>query len=124
LLVEDHADTRHVLAKLLRGVGHAIITADTAAAALRTLEGIEGEAIDLLVSDLALPDGTGLDVVRALRADRSHNSVKAIALSGWGMTDDVRKSTEAGFDRHLTKPVSFDALLEAIDQLCGAPTTG
>ena len=117
LLVEDHADTRHVLTRLLRGAGHVVTAADSVAEALGVIRAANGGGVELLVSDLALPDGTGLDVIRALRELRPREAAGAIALSGWGMAEDVRKSIDAGFDRHLTKPVSFDALLEAVDQL-------
>ena len=123
LLVEDHADTRNVLARLLRAVGHSVTTADTAESALRVVANGEGDAVELLVSDLALPDGSGIDVVRAFRARRADRPLKAIALSGWGMEDDVRRSLDAGFDRHLTKPISLDALLEAVEQLGEATAT-
>lgn len=123
LLVEDHADTRQLLARLLRGVGHHVTTAETVESALRVIDGGDGEAVELLVSDLALPDGSGLDVIRAFRARRGERPLKAVALSGWGMEDDVRKSLDAGFDRHLTKPISLDALLETVEQLADTPQT-
>ncbi|MDQ3029594.1 MAG: response regulator [Actinomycetota bacterium] len=123
LLVEDDADTRQVLARLLRGAGHAVMTADTVASARQALESANGATVELLVSDLSLPDGTGLDVVRALRGLRPglpSRPVKAIAVSGLGMADDVRASLEAGFDHHLTKPISFDTLLHVLVELVAA----
>ena len=67
----------------------------------------------LIVSDLGLPDGNGLDLIRA--AAKGHRP--AIALSGFGMGSDVQASREAGFDLHLTKPVDFDVLLGALRAL-------
>jgi signal transduction histidine kinase/ActR/RegA family two-component response regulator len=122
LLVEDHADTRLVLSRLLNSIGHVVTTADSATEAVRIIGEDGGDTFDLLVSDLSLPDGTGLEVVRALRGRRRGQPVKAVALSGFGMAEDVRKSLDAGFDRHLTKPVSLDALLEAVDRLTAART--
>ena len=121
LLVEDDPDTRHVLSRLLRGAGHAVTTADTVASARLALESANG-AVELLVSDLSLPDGTGLDVVRALRELRpaADAPVRAIAVSGLGTADDVRTSLDAGFDRHLTKPLSFDVLLHELEEVAAA----
>jgi CheY-like chemotaxis protein len=67
-----------------------------------------------LISDIGLPDGTGLDLMKTLKGDRP---IKGIALSGFGMEEDVRRSREAGFHMHLIKPVSFQKLNEAIDEL-------
>jgi CheY-like chemotaxis protein len=69
----------------------------------------------LLISDLALPDGTGHELVRALH-ERA-GELPAVALSGFGTDDDVRASLEAGFDAHLTKPVDLEALLGAVQRL-------
>ncbi len=67
----------------------------------------------LLISDLGLPDGSGLDVMRALSRFR----VPGIALSGYGMEEDIRGSHEAGFTRHLTKPVSLPQLQAALHEV-------
>jgi two-component system CheB/CheR fusion protein len=110
LLVEDHADTAEAMADLLREMGHEVTVAGSVADGLAAAEGQAGQ-IDLVLSDLGLPDGTGLDLMSELH-DRY--GVKGIALSGYGMEEDVRKSLEAGFDRHLTKPVNLQALQTAI----------
>jgi CheY-like chemotaxis protein len=87
-----------------------VFVADTVAAGLHYAG---REQLDLIISDLGLPDGTGLDLIRQLAADQK--PVAAIALSGYGMEADVKASLEAGFRRHLTKPVSFPHLQEAIE---------
>src|SRR3954451_3097570 len=110
LLVEDHADTAEAMADLLREMGHEVTVAGSVAGGLAAAEGQAGR-LDLVLSDLGLPDGTGLDLMAELH-DRY--GVKGIALSGYGMEEDVRKSLEAGFDRHLTKPVNLQALQTAI----------
>jgi PAS domain S-box-containing protein len=109
LLVEDNADTLRVVARLLRGRGHRVTTAAGVGAALEA----EGR-FDLVISDIGLPDGSGLDLLRQLRSRRP---VPGIALSGYGMDDDLRKSCEAGFAAHLTKPVDFRKLEETIRQV-------
>ncbi len=112
LLVEDHADTAAAMAELLREMGHRVTVAHSVAAGLAAAER-SGGRIDLVLSDLGLPDGTGLDLMAELH-DRY--GVKGIALSGYGMEEDVRRSLEAGFERHLTKPVNLQALQSAIQE--------
>jgi hypothetical protein len=111
LLVEDHDDTRRLLSRLLRSCGHHVTSAGCVQAAL---EAARRGTFDIVVSDIGLPDGTGLDVVRGLR---DLTTAKAIALSGFGMEEDLRQSREAGFVAHLVKPVSFDLLRATIDEV-------
>ena len=70
---------------------------------------------DLLLSDLGLPDGSGLDVMRALRGQGS--TLPGIALTGYGQTEDISQSREAGFATHLTKPLTLEKLQDAITAL-------
>jgi PAS domain S-box-containing protein len=115
LLVEDHADTAEALAELLRLLGHHVtVTGGVAAALAAAAEAERDGGLDLVISDLGLPDGTGHDVMRGLSR---FEHLPGIALSGYGMEDDVRRSHDAGFDRHLTKPVSLQALEIAIWQV-------
>ena len=111
LLVEDHHDTARVLKRLLDGSGHHVRTADTVRAALAAAA---AEPFDVVVSDLGLPDGTGFELMRQLV--RQYHA-KGIALSGFGTDQDVQRSREAGFECHLTKPVDFRRLAEAIEQV-------
>ena len=67
----------------------------------------EKKEFDVLISDLGLPDGSGIDLMRTLRAERP---VLGIALTGFGMEDDIRKSHEAGFKHHLVKPIDLNML--------------
>ncbi len=110
LLVEDHADTAEALRDLLLDRGYRVSMAGSIAQALELASEAAGQ-IDLVVSDLGLPDGSGLDLMRELV---SLHGLSGIALSGYGMEEDVRKSQEAGFRLHLTKPVDVRALEEAI----------
>lgn len=121
LLVEDHADTARVLARLLRGNGHQVTVAGSVQQALGTAI---NEPFDLLVSDIGLPDGTGIDLIRQLR--QQHGSgLRAVALTGFGMEDDVARCREAGFHDHLTKPVNLQKLEAAIQHVCaGVPGGG
>jgi DNA-binding response OmpR family regulator len=104
LLVEDHPDTSRVLARLLERVGYCVRTAHSIASAL---ELAASEPFDILLSDLGLPDGSGHDLMRQIR--ERHN-LKGIALSGYGMEEDIRRSREAGFSDHVVKPVEMSQL--------------
>ncbi len=114
LLVEDNADTLRVMGRLLRGRGHQVATAASIAEAVGLAD---SGPFDLLISDLGLPDGSGLDLLRRLRTPPT---VGAIALSGHGMDDDIRRSREAGFAEHLIKPVDFRTLEAAIARVARA----
>jgi len=115
LLVEDHVDTAVVMTKLLRSYGYDVRTADTVAAAQRA---VDAEHFDLLLCDIGLPDGSGLDLMRQLTA---RHPIKGIALSGFGTEDDVSRSKAAGFQEHLVKPVDIDQLERALDRMLAAP---
>ncbi|HEY8020286.1 MAG TPA: ATP-binding protein [Thermoanaerobaculia bacterium] len=110
LLVEDHPDSAEVLAHLLQTAGYEVEVARSVAEALA----VPPEWIDLLVSDLGLPDGSGLDLLGEMLRRRPVRPLKAIALSGYGMESDLRRSREAGFRAHVTKPVDFAGLTGVI----------
>ncbi len=111
LLVEDHPDTAEAMADLLRDLGHQVAVASSVATAREVAE--ENGGFDLVISDLGLPDGSGLDLMREL-SDR--HGLRGIALSGYGMDEDIRRSRDAGFIAHLTKPVSLQTLQDTILQ--------
>jgi PAS domain S-box-containing protein len=110
LLVEDHEDTARVLRRILEHAGYRVTHAASIAAAR---EAASGEAFDLVISDLGLPDGSGLDLMRFLRA---HHGLTGIALSGFGTEDDLAASSAAGFTEHLTKPADWPQLRSAIER--------
>jgi CheY-like chemotaxis protein len=108
LLVEDHPMTAKAIERLLREAGHEVRAAGTVACALKTGETQE---FDLVISDLGLPDGDGTDMMRKLR-DR--HALGGIAVSGFGVQDDINRSAEAGFVAHLIKPITAEQLKHAI----------
>lgn len=114
LLVEDHQDTADVMTQLIGGFGHRVTTLGTVAAAL---DAARDKAFDLVISDIGLPDGTGLELITALHALPLGRGVPALALTGYGSDDDVRRCIEAGFISHLTKPVNFTILEQQIEQI-------
>jgi PAS domain S-box-containing protein len=111
LLVEDHQDTRRTLSRLLTHFGHDVVTADNVRSAIGIMD---SDSINVVLCDIGLPDGSGYEVASQARAK---GQTKAIALTGFGTEDDVRRSTEAGFDFHLVKPVNFQELQTVLDQL-------
>jgi len=115
LLVEDDLPTLRVMTRLLTRRGYEVISAGTMAAAL---EVGQREGFDLVVTDIGLPDGTGWELMRQLRLSRP--GVSGIAMTGYGMDEDVRKTREAGFGAHLTKPVDFVRLEAAIRKITPA----
>ncbi|WP_437728642.1 PAS domain S-box protein [Sorangium sp. So ce861] len=112
LLVEDHEDTAEMMSELLTLTGHTVRIARSVRAALDL---VGAETFDLLVSDLGLPDGSGTDLIASIRS--AGHGLKAIALSGYGMEEDRRKTIRAGFVEHLIKPVSFRDLDAAIQRV-------
>jgi len=109
LVVEDHAATLATLTRLLKHAGHRVTTAANVAAGVAAAEAAE---FDVVLSDLGLPDGTGIDLMRQLRARQP--DLRGIALSGYGMEEDLLRSREAGFAFHLVKPVDFTQLRRAL----------
>jgi HAMP domain-containing protein/signal transduction histidine kinase len=117
LLVEDHEDSNRSLTNLLRRRGYHVQSALNFQSALDL--GTNGE-FDVLISDLALPDGSGIDLMQTLQSTRP---ILGIALTGFGMEDDVRKSREAGFQHHLVKPIDLNKLDLLIQESATAPVS-
>jgi signal transduction histidine kinase/CheY-like chemotaxis protein len=113
LVVEDHADTAEAMRMVLSRYGYAVRVASTLEEARRAAD----DPFDVLVSDLQLPDGSGLDLMRGLSAE---HEVKGIAMSGFGSPKDVSRSLEAGFHLHLVKPVDIHRMVDAIRELAHA----
>lgn len=111
LIVEDNSDTSQVMRHLLERRGYSVVAVHTMQAALDATS--TGE-FDLIISDIGLPDGSGIELMQTLRET---GPIKGIAVSGYGMEEDVRRSMDAGFAEHLTKPVSFQRLSKAIKTL-------
>ncbi len=113
LVVDDHADTVRILGRLLAMHGHSVKTAGSVSDALDLAS---RERFDVLVSDVGLPDGSGYDLMRSLK---STYAIRGIAMSGYGMEEDLRKSSDAGFSEHLVKPLDFARLERVIRQVAG-----
>ena len=111
LLVEDHDDTRVTLSRLLTHFGHQI---SVAASKQVALEMIAAKNFDVVLSDIALPDGDGYDVISHAKQKQA---VKGVALTGFDRDEDIRRGKEAGFDFHLSKPVDFHELRTVLGQV-------
>jgi signal transduction histidine kinase len=108
LLVEDNVVTLKVMSRLFRDFGYDVTPAADIASAKTAAQ---AKQFDLVVSDLGLPDGNGLELMRQLR---DQFGLRGIALSGYGQEEDVRESRDAGFVEHLVKPVDFARLEAAV----------
>jgi len=110
LLVDDHHDTCAALEKLLARRGHLVAVTHNVRSAM---EAAARNKFDLLISDIALPDGTGMDLMMQLSAIAN---VPGIAISGFGNNGDIERSLQAGFSEHLIKPITLDNLEAAIER--------
>jgi CheY-like chemotaxis protein len=113
LLVDDHDESLFVLARLLERCGHTVRTARDFAEAIAAAA---TDRFDLLISDVGLPDRSGLELMQEVRA---LYGVRGIALSGFTDQLDARASEGAGFAKHLNKPVVFTELTAAIEEVAG-----
>jgi CheY-like chemotaxis protein len=104
LLVEDHADTRRAMDRILRKYGCEVVSTGNAQEATKAAA---DHAFELVISDVGLPDRSGLELMAQLH--KLHGLV-GVAVSGYGMEEDVAASRDAGFIEHLTKPVTAEAL--------------
>ena len=111
LVVEDHSDTLQALSRLLSHFGHEISLADGAQNALNI---INSKEFDVVLCDIALPDGSGYDVIAEAKRRRP---IKAVALTGFSATEDIERGKKAGFDFHLSKPVDFHELRAVLGQI-------
>jgi PAS domain S-box-containing protein len=109
LLVEDHEPTRTSLAHLLMRRAYKVVTASSLAEAQALAD---EHTFNLLISDIGLPDGNGYDLMARLK---KNGLVRGIALTGYGMEQDIARSQEVGFVAHLTKPVRMQSLEAAIN---------
>src|SRR5207253_4099307 len=116
LVVDDHQDTCTGMKMILERRGYDVAVAYSAEQAA---EKARSQDFDLLISDIGLPDRSGYELMQELRSQ----GLPGIALSGFGMENDVNRARDAGFAEHLTKPINFDRLEEVIQQLLSRATT-
>jgi PAS domain S-box-containing protein len=107
LVVEDNDDAAEMLGELLGMLGHDVTLVPGGHEAM---EALRQRRFDVVLCDLGIPGMSGHEVARAVRADAALRDMLLVAVTGYGQPDDRRRTVEAGFDEHLTKPVELDAL--------------
>jgi CheY-like chemotaxis protein len=113
LVVEDHADSAETLSRILGAWGYQVFACANVAEA-RDLA--SRQQFDLALCDLGLPDGDGCDLMVELA---KLHGLKGIALTGYGMPQDIQRAARAGFAAHVVKPIDFQRLREAVEQIAG-----
>jgi signal transduction histidine kinase/ActR/RegA family two-component response regulator len=111
LLVDDHIDTCTVMGKLLAARGHRVTVAHDMKSALKK---VADDEFDVLISDVGLPDGSGIELMA-----KSRDALVGIAMSGFGTEADAARSLEAGFSQHLVKPITMETLDAALQAVMG-----
>ena len=116
LIVDDYPDALDIWAFYLRSLGYRVSTASDGAAAIAQAERL---VPDLIVLDLELPEVSGFDVARHLRANPDTHLIPLVAATGYSHPGQLDRARDAGFDRILIKPADPDQLVEAIERLLG-----
>jgi len=116
LAVDDDRDTAQVLRTVLERAG---ATVDLASGGQDALTQLRAQRFDLLISDVAMPQMDGYELIRRLREDQGRSPVHAIALSAFADLDHHKQSLDAGYEMHISKPVLPDKLIEAVASVVG-----
>jgi len=114
LVVDDVADVTEMLAVVLTHAGYSVVTAPSALAALKAAR---ERQFDVIISDIGMPEMNGYQLAREMRKMPGYETVPMVAVTGYSMFDDKERSTNAGFNAHMTKPIDPRALLDLIEQL-------
>jgi CheY-like chemotaxis protein len=114
LVVDDVADVTEMLAVVLTHAGYSVVTAASAPAALNAAR---ERQFDVVISDIGMPEMNGYQLAREMRRLPGYETVPMVAVTGYSMFDDKERSTNAGFNAHMTKPIDPRALLDLIEQL-------
>ena len=114
LVVDDNRDAAETLAALLSMLGHSAPVANDGHQALRMLPGLMPDVIFL---DLGMPGMSGYEVASRIRAEARYAAVRLVALTGWGGETDRERTAQAGFDAHLTKPATVEAIEDVLRQI-------
>jgi CheY-like chemotaxis protein len=114
LIIEDNVDVAELLSAWLDGRGYTTHVAHNGAAALELLERTQSQ---IVLCDLGLPEMDGFEICRRVKELPLASPPVMVALTGWGMAEDRRRTHESGFDHHLVKPVAPEALFLLLDSL-------
>jgi len=116
VVVEDTDDLRELMVELLNERGY---EAHGAGSGLEGVERIVALTADIALVDVGLPDIDGYEVARRIRSDANIKQPCLVALTGYGGPAERERSRNAGFDRHLTKPVDLQVLTQTLQEVCG-----
>src|SRR5215203_4127163 len=114
LVVDDVADVTEMLAVVLTHAGYSVVTAASAPAALKAAR---ERQFDVIISDIGMPEMNGYQLAREMRTMPGYETIPMVDVTGYSMFDDKERSTNAGFNAHMTKPIDPRALLDLIEQL-------
>ncbi len=114
LVVDDVADVTEMLAVVLTHAGYNVTTAASAPAALKAAR---ERQFDVIISDIGMPDMNGYQLAREVRQLPGYETVPMVAVTGYSMFDDKERSSKAGFNAHITKPIDPRALIDLIAHL-------
>ena len=118
LIVDDNVDALEGLAILLQTAGYEVLKASDGRQALQIAAASHP---DFALLDIGMPHMDGYEVARRIRAESWGREIPLVALSGWGQSEDLRRTRESGFDYHLVKPVSFEAVIDVLARLARGP---
>ncbi len=114
LVVDDVSDVTEMLSVLLTHAGYDVVTASSA---LEAMALARDNHFDLVISDIGMPEMNGYELAEALRSQPGYEAVPMVAVTGYSMFDDRKRSLAAGFNAHVTKPIDPRAFLDLIQQL-------
>jgi len=114
LVVDDESDIRHILSIILKKDGYTTIVASNGRECLQRIQETD---FDLVILDIMMPGMDGWEVCRKIKETRPKLCV--LLLSAIGPEKNIKKSMEAGADRHITKPIVTDEILSAVHKLLG-----
>jgi PAS domain S-box-containing protein len=112
LVVDDNTDALESLSRFVTLMGNEV---QRARDGLEALEVARSFNPDIVLMDLGMPNLNGYEAARRIRQEPWGREMALVATSGWGQDEDRRRTAEAGFDRHLVKPIALDALREALE---------
>jgi len=117
LIVEDEADAADLFAEMMRVSGFRVLKTSSSAPALSMMT---AEKPDIVLLDIMMPDISGLDILRQMRADPELTNIPVVVVSAKSMPADIKNGMEAGASTYLTKPVGFLELKEAVERALGS----
>jgi CheY-like chemotaxis protein len=115
LLIDDHDDARDMTAGMLHKHGFEVVTANTGVTGIELAKALKP---DIALIDIGMPQMNGYEIARHLRSMKELDGIKLVALTGYGSEEDRQRSSEAGFDMHLIKPLSIASFTKTLEQIC------